>query len=125
MRYLDRVAVKTDWIEMARGLAAGNALEEIAADGGVAMSTVRSQLRQVLEKTGCSRQAEVVSLLASHAGSESGNELAARALNRFLHLFQPPSSVWGMRPGPAGFTIGSASRTATAVCENPDFMTYG
>jgi DNA-binding CsgD family transcriptional regulator len=50
---------------VARGLAAGETLEEIAANGGVAMSTVRSQLRQVLEKTGCTRQAEVVSLLAN------------------------------------------------------------
>jgi DNA-binding CsgD family transcriptional regulator len=50
---------------VARGLAAGETLEEIAASGGVAMSTVRSQLRQVLEKTGCTRQAEVVSLLAN------------------------------------------------------------
>jgi DNA-binding CsgD family transcriptional regulator len=50
---------------VARGLAAGETLEEIAANGGVAISTVRSQLRQVLDKTGCTRQAEVVSLLAS------------------------------------------------------------
>ena len=50
---------------MARGLAVGETLEEIAASGGVAMSTVRSQLRQVLEKTGCTRQAEVMSLLAN------------------------------------------------------------
>ncbi|MDO9563419.1 MAG: LuxR C-terminal-related transcriptional regulator, partial [Bradyrhizobium sp.] len=50
---------------VARGLAVGETLEEIAASGGVAISTVRSQLRQVLEKTGCARQAEVVSLLAS------------------------------------------------------------
>ena len=50
---------------VARGLAAGETLEEIAASGGVAISTVRSQLRQVLEKTGCARQAEVVSLLAN------------------------------------------------------------
>ena len=50
---------------VARGLAVGETLEEIASAGGVAMTTVRSQLRQVLEKTGCSRQAEVVSLLAN------------------------------------------------------------
>ncbi|MDI1266051.1 MAG: LuxR C-terminal-related transcriptional regulator [bacterium] len=50
---------------VARALASGETLEEIAASGSVAISTVRSQLRQVLEKTGCSRQAEVVSLLAS------------------------------------------------------------
>ena len=50
---------------VARGLAAGETLEEIAANGGVAITTVRSQLRQVLEKTGCTRQAELVSLLAN------------------------------------------------------------
>ena len=50
---------------VARGIAGGETLEEIAANGGVAISTVRSQLRQVLEKTGCTRQAEVVSLLAN------------------------------------------------------------
>ncbi|MDO8398044.1 MAG: helix-turn-helix transcriptional regulator [Bradyrhizobium sp.] len=50
---------------VARGLAVGETLEEIAVSGGVAISTVRSQLRQVLEKTGCARQAEVVSLLAN------------------------------------------------------------
>jgi len=50
---------------VARGLAVGETLEEIASGGGVAISTVRSQLRQVLEKTGCTRQAEVVSLLAN------------------------------------------------------------
>jgi DNA-binding CsgD family transcriptional regulator len=52
---------------VARGLATGETLEEIAESGGVAISTVRSQLRQVLQKTGCTRQAEVVSLLANVA----------------------------------------------------------
>ena len=52
---------------VARGLAVGETLEGIAASGGVAISTVRSQLRQVLKKTGCARQAEVVSLLANVA----------------------------------------------------------
>jgi DNA-binding CsgD family transcriptional regulator len=50
---------------VARGLAVGETLEEIASAGGVAITTVRSQMRQVLEKTGCTRQAEVVSLLAN------------------------------------------------------------
>jgi len=50
---------------VARGLAAGETLDEIAATGGVAISTVRSQLRSVLQKTGCSRQAELVALLAN------------------------------------------------------------
>lgn len=49
---------------VAGGLAAGKSPEEIAEQGGVAITTVRSQLRGVLEKTGCSRQAEVVALLA-------------------------------------------------------------
>ncbi len=52
---------------VARSLAVGETLDEIASTGGVAMSTVRSQLRQVLEKTGCTRQAEVVALLANVA----------------------------------------------------------
>ncbi|KIZ42764.1 MULTISPECIES: helix-turn-helix transcriptional regulator [Rhodopseudomonas] len=50
---------------VARALAAGETLDDIAASGGVAISTVRSQLRRVLEKTGCARQAEVVSLLGN------------------------------------------------------------
>lgn len=49
---------------VARGVAMGQTLEEIAAEGDVAITTVRSQLRRVLEKTGCSRQAEVAALLA-------------------------------------------------------------
>jgi len=50
---------------VASGLALGETLEEIAAGGEVAITTVRSQLRRVLEKTGCTRQAEVVALLAN------------------------------------------------------------
>lgn len=49
---------------VARGLATGQSLEEIATEGDVAITTVRSQLRRVLEKTGCTRQAEVAALLA-------------------------------------------------------------
>lgn len=52
---------------VARKLAAGQSVEDIAKSGGVALSTVRTQLRQVMEKTGCSRQAEVVALLANIA----------------------------------------------------------
>ena len=52
---------------VARGLATGKSLEAIAAEGDVAITTVRSQLRRVLEKTGCTRQAEVAALLASVA----------------------------------------------------------
>jgi len=49
---------------VAKGLARGETVEQIAAQGGVAVTTVRSQVRKVLEKTGCGRQAEVASLLA-------------------------------------------------------------
>jgi len=52
---------------VARGLASGKSVEDIAAIGGVALTTVRTQLRQVMEKTGCKRQAEVVALMASIA----------------------------------------------------------
>lgn len=47
------------------GLARGQTLQDMAQQRGVAMSTIRSQLRSTLSKTGASRQAELVSLLAS------------------------------------------------------------
>lgn len=50
---------------VASGLATGKSLDEIAEQGDVAITTVRSQLRRVLEKTGCTRQAEVAALLAN------------------------------------------------------------
>jgi DNA-binding CsgD family transcriptional regulator len=49
---------------VARSLTAGKTLDDIAAGGGVSRNTVRTQLRGVLEKTGCVRQAEVVALLS-------------------------------------------------------------
>jgi DNA-binding CsgD family transcriptional regulator len=52
---------------VARRLTAGETLDEIAASGGVSRNTVRTQLRGVLEKTGCTRQAEVVALLSGIA----------------------------------------------------------
>jgi DNA-binding NarL/FixJ family response regulator len=48
---------------IAQGLAMGSTLDELAAEGKVSLNTVRSQLRAVLEKTGCARQAEVVALI--------------------------------------------------------------
>jgi DNA-binding CsgD family transcriptional regulator len=48
---------------VARGLAAGGTAEEIASKGGVSLNTIRTQVRGVLEKTGCRRQAEIVALL--------------------------------------------------------------
>ncbi|WP_333587474.1 helix-turn-helix transcriptional regulator [Phenylobacterium sp.] len=52
---------------IAQGVAAGQTLEDLALQGSVSINTVRNQLRRVLEKTGCSRQAELAALLAQAA----------------------------------------------------------
>lgn len=57
---------------VARGIAEGETPEAIAADGDVAISTVRTQLRRVLEKTGCARQADLASLLARIGATTPG-----------------------------------------------------
>jgi len=45
----------------------GDSVEHIAHTGAVSINTVRSQVRGVLEKTGFSRQAQVVALLSGMA----------------------------------------------------------
>src|SRR5208283_2432908 len=52
---------------VARSLASGKTVDDIASLGSVSLNTVRTQLRGVLEKTGCRRQAEVVALLCGSA----------------------------------------------------------
>jgi DNA-binding CsgD family transcriptional regulator len=52
---------------VARSLASGKTVEDIASDGGVSLNTVRTHVRGVLEKTGCDRQVEVVALLTGIA----------------------------------------------------------
>jgi DNA-binding CsgD family transcriptional regulator len=52
---------------VARSLTTGKTLDDIATSGGVSRHTVRTQLRGVLQKTGCMRQAEVVALLSGLA----------------------------------------------------------
>ncbi len=49
---------------VAKGIVEGDTPEKIATQRNVAISTVRSQLRGVLEKTGCARQADLATLLA-------------------------------------------------------------
>jgi DNA-binding CsgD family transcriptional regulator len=49
--------------KVARGLVAGDTLEEIAAAQNLSRNTIRSQVRGALEKTGSRRQAELVALL--------------------------------------------------------------
>jgi DNA-binding CsgD family transcriptional regulator len=48
---------------VARGLAAGETVDQLASTRGVSENTIRMQVRAVLEKTGCSRQTDVVALL--------------------------------------------------------------
>ncbi|GKQ51273.1 helix-turn-helix transcriptional regulator [Bradyrhizobium sp. Ce-3] len=48
---------------VARGLAAGQTVNDIAAESGTSTNTVRTHVKVVLTKTGYSRQADVVALL--------------------------------------------------------------
>jgi DNA-binding CsgD family transcriptional regulator len=50
---------------IAHSLAAGETVETIACAQGVSQSTIRAHVRGVLEKTGCRRQVDVVSLLTA------------------------------------------------------------
>jgi DNA-binding CsgD family transcriptional regulator len=50
-------------IRVAEGLSRGDNVTTIAADHGVSVATVRSQLKRILEKTETSRQAELVAMI--------------------------------------------------------------
>ncbi len=50
---------------VARGLASGKTVEDIATDGGTSRNTIRTHVRGVLEKTGCNRQVDIVALLTA------------------------------------------------------------
>jgi len=52
---------------IARSLTTGETVDAIASNTGVSLNTIRSHLQGVLQKTGCSRQAEVVALLSGIA----------------------------------------------------------
>jgi DNA-binding CsgD family transcriptional regulator len=49
---------------VARGIAAGKTIRDIAGEAGFALGTVRQQLKSVFGKTGVARQADLVGLLA-------------------------------------------------------------
>ena len=49
---------------VARNIVVGHNVEKIASSGGVSPHTVRSQVKSLLAKTGCRRQAEVASLFS-------------------------------------------------------------
>lgn len=51
--------------QVARGLAAGETVDSLASARGVSENTIRMQVRGVLEKTGCNRQTDVVTLLTA------------------------------------------------------------
>ena len=48
---------------VARSLTAGQTVEQIATNSGVSLTTVRTQVRGVLEKMGCRRQVDAIALL--------------------------------------------------------------
>lgn len=50
---------------LARGLCQGDSLEEYAQDQGVCLTTVKTQLRAVLAKTGTERQGALIRLIAA------------------------------------------------------------
>ena len=50
---------------VARGLANGKTVDDIATDSAVTVNTVRAQVRGVLEKTGCARQVDIVAMLTA------------------------------------------------------------
>jgi DNA-binding CsgD family transcriptional regulator len=50
---------------VARSLASGKTVEDIATDRGTTANTIRTHVRGVLEKTGCNRQVDIVALLTA------------------------------------------------------------
>jgi DNA-binding CsgD family transcriptional regulator len=52
---------------VARGIAVGKTVDELAHEAGLAAATVRNQLKSVFSKTGVSRQADLVGMLAGTA----------------------------------------------------------
>jgi DNA-binding CsgD family transcriptional regulator len=52
---------------IARGIAAGKTVDDLAKEAHLAVGTVRQQLKSVFGKTGVSRQAELVGILVGSA----------------------------------------------------------
>jgi DNA-binding CsgD family transcriptional regulator len=58
---------------IARGIAAGKTVDDLAHEAHLAVGTVRQQLKSVFSKTGVSRQAELVGILVGSALRSPGN----------------------------------------------------
>jgi DNA-binding CsgD family transcriptional regulator len=56
---------------VARHLATGSTVNEIASADAISRNTVRTQVRSILEKTGCRRQTEIVAILGRIAQPQS------------------------------------------------------
>jgi DNA-binding CsgD family transcriptional regulator len=57
---------------VARGIAAGKTVHDLAVEAGVSAGTIRQHLKSVFSKTGVSRQADLVGILVGSALSFSG-----------------------------------------------------
>jgi DNA-binding CsgD family transcriptional regulator len=57
---------------VARGIAAGKTVRDLAVEAGVSAGTIRQHLKSVFSKTGVSRQADLVGILVGSALSFSG-----------------------------------------------------
>jgi DNA-binding CsgD family transcriptional regulator len=58
---------------VARGIAAGKTVDDLAYETGLSVGTLRQQLKSVFNKTGVSRQAELVGILVGSTLKSSGN----------------------------------------------------
>jgi DNA-binding CsgD family transcriptional regulator len=59
---------------VARDLASGKTAQDIASEGGLSLNTIRTHVRGVLEKTGCTRQVDIVAILTAISSSRLTNQ---------------------------------------------------
>jgi DNA-binding CsgD family transcriptional regulator len=96
---------------VARSLASGKTVEDIASDGGVSLNTVRTHVRGVLAKTGCGRQlrpgsAEDTRAFATERASLC--DLASCAVSSTL--MRRPPQLPGILPLPHAIRFANAVR---------------
>lgn len=59
--------------QVARCLASGETVNDLASRRGLSQSTVKTHVRRILEKTGCNRQTDVVALLTAISATRPAN----------------------------------------------------